>query len=507
MQAFNNSSDADFEGYSFSNPVLYYILPYNNDSAYDDLSSKFSATNFKIKLSVLPSGYTAYYTNGVSANIINGEITDATNKGYTWIEWTNPTTEISEATAIKIVKNSALATNEYFGGADGIVATITPQNAEVGDTFYNSFYLLADRPTNLYCNTANNDEDDDNICDSSSKSNKIYYTSSRSLASIYNRQISGIVFEDYDYSGLYDNNESKLENIPVSIYKLNETVDNYDSNNPMTYVDDATWVADTTTNVNGEYVVRGLTEGKYYVKFTYDNEKYTPTDKDVSINSNTIDTNVTNSKALALPNTNTAISSIITFTKEGSVKATDINLGLKIRKQFVVDIHKYITNVTVTSNSGTDSYDYDNATEVTLNVKNPRNTSARVTYNFVVENTKYFPGYVGIIADRMPDGMTFNQNLKENQDWILYGNTLYYTGLSGRLLIPNTKYYFTLVLDLDITEGGTYTNIVAVRDLILMGEELSEYDFSSLDLFTVEEPVEETPPSTDENQENNGEGE
>ena len=490
MKVYNNSSSND-EGFAFKNSALYYVLPYNNDSAFDDLSSKFTATGFKIKLSALPTGYKAYYTNGVSSNIISNEIDDTTNKGYTWIEWTNPTSEISDATAIKIVKTSDFDNNSYFGGENGIIATVTPLNSKAGDTFYNLFYLLADRPSNLYCKDTESDEE--NICDSSTKSNKIYYTSSRSMASVYNRQISGMVFEDYDYSGLFDNNESRLENIPVSIYKLKDPTKEYDNNNPASYVDEADWVADTTTNVNGEYVVRGLSEGKYFVKFTYDNEKYTPTDKDVSISTST-DTNVTNSKAMALPKGNVAISSIITFTNDSPVRVTDINLGLKIRKQFVVDINKYITNVTVTSRSGTDSYDYKNATEVTLNVKNPRNTTAKVKYSFVVENTKYFPGYVGIIADRMPAGMTFNPQLKENQDWVLYGNTLYYTGLSGRLLIPNTKYYFDLVLDLDITEGGTYTNIVAVRDLILMGEEISSYDFSSLDLF-----------SDDTNQNNNTE--
>lgn len=497
MKVYNNSTSDNAEGFDFNNPVLYYVLPYANDSAYSDLSSKFSATNFKISLSNLPTGYKAYYTSGVSSNIINEEISNSENKGYTWIEWINPSQEISNVTAIKIVKNGTFEKNTYFGGENGITVSVKPVNAKEGDTFYNIFYLMVDKPESLYCNDTNTEED--NVCQTSNRYNKMYYSSSRSLASIYDRQVSGIVFEDYDYSGLFDNNESKLENIPVSIYKLPDSIE-YDNNNPSSYVDKGEWVAESTTNINGEYIFRGLSEGKYFVKFVFNNEKYTPTDKDVVVNNSSVDTNVTNSKALALPNKNIAISSVLEFTQDGFVKMTDINLGLKIRKQFVVDINKYITNVTVTSRSGTDSYDYNNATEVTLNVKNPRNTTAKVTYSFVVENTKYFPGYVGIIADKIPDGMTFNPNLKENQDWVLYGNTLYYTGLSGRLLIPNNKYYFSLVLDLDITEGGTYTNIVAVRDLILMGEEISDYDFSSLDLFSEpEEPNNNTETGGEDN--------
>ena len=73
--------------------------------------------------------------------------------------------------------------------------------------------------------------------------------------------------------------------------------------------------------------------------------------------------------------------------------------------------------------------------------------------------------------------MTFNPNLKENQDWIQVGNVLFYNGLSNRLLLPNEKNYFSLVLDLDIKKGGYYINFVSADDLILMGDEVPNYDF------------------------------
>lgn len=493
MQAYNNTDEINYK-----NAKLYYILPYEGDSSYSEMASNFKATDFKVKLSSLPSGYTAYYTKGESSNIINNELNDSQNRGYSWIEWTNPTTDISDITAIKIEKIADFNKNTYFGEQDGISVVVTPVNAGVGDTYYNTFYLVTDRPSGYRCADVG-DPDYDESCDDTLRYDKLYYTSTRDLASVYNRVVSGFVWEDYDYSGLYEKEESRLENIPVSVYRISDSLTNYDSNNPSTYVgkEGEEWVADTTTDINGRYLVRGLTEGKYYVKYTYDNEKYTPTDKNAGISTNISGAVDINSKALPLAGENVAISSVFEYVQNGQTEINNMNLGLKIRKQFVVDINKYITNLTVTSSSGTDSYNYNNATQVTLNVKNPRNTSVRVTYNFVVENTKYFPGYVGIIADRMPDGMTFNSNLKENQDWVLYGNTLYYTGLSGRLLIPNNKYYFSLVLDLDVTEGGNYVNVVAVRDLILMGEEISDYDFSSLDLFGETEEVEE--PTTEEN--------
>lgn len=505
MQAYNNSRSDDETGMNYNNAKLYYVLPYNGDSSYSELASNFKATDFKVKLSNIPEGYSVYYTKGESSNIINYELNDTQNKGYSWVNWSNPTSEISGITAIKIEKTSSFNAGEYFGSENGIDVTVTPVNAGVGDTYYNIFYIMTDKPNEFTCPDVT-DPDYDDLCDSTSKLNKLYFSSTRALASVYNRLVSGFVWEDYDYSGLYETEESKLENIPVSVYKISDSLTNYDSNNPSTYVgkEGEEWVADTVTDITGRYLVRGLTEGKYYVKFTYDNEKYTPTDKNAGISTNVIGASDNNSKALPLAGENVAISSVFEYVEHGQTEINNMNLGLKIRKQFVVDINKYITNVTVNSYSGSDSYDYNNATQVTLNVKNPRNTTVRVTYSFVIENTKYFPGYVGIIADKMPDGMTFNPNLKENQDWILYGNTIYYTGLSGRLLIPNNKYYFNLVLDLDVTEGGNYVNVVAVRDLILMGEEVSDYDFSSLDLFSepqeevIEEPTETENPNLGE---------
>ena len=85
-----------------------------------------------------------------------------------------------------------------------------------------------------------------------------------------------------------------------------------------------------------------------------------------------------------------------------------------------------------------------------------------------------------MIVDNMPEGMTFDPNLPENQDWVMYDNLLYYNGLSGKLILPNEKQYFTLVLDLELKQAGTYRNIVSARDITLMGDELPVYDFSSL---------------------------
>lgn len=472
MRAYNNSK-SNGNALSYPNASLYYVVPYKGDSSYSDLSSKFESNSFNIKFnSSIPSGYTVYYTKDIPSYIINEEMNGT--KAIVWTKWDNPTEEMEEITGFKIVKNDDFNANSYFIANEGISITVTPVNSEEGDIYYNVFHIIADKPINYDCSEA------DANC-STSDNKKLYYSSSRTLVSVYNRKITGFVFEDYDENGIYTSDESKLEDIPVSLYKIKGNLENADTNNPSTFVsDDDILIAETVTGSNGEYSFRGVSSGNYYVRYMYDNAKYIPTA------SNVVDTNISgsssnNSKANALPNTNIAISNIITFSGK-KLEFNDINFGLKIKKEFAVDIKKFITNVEVISDDKVESFDYNNATTVTLNVKNPKNAKLRVKYSFYVENVKYYPGYVGMVIDAIPDGMTFNPNLEENRDWTYYDNNVYYNGLSGTILLPNQKIPFNLVLEANLDRGGSYVNSVSIRNLTLMGDELPSYDFSSLNL-------------------------
>ena len=470
MRAYNNSR-SNGNLLSYPNASLYYVIPYDGDSSYSDLSSDYEATGFKIKLNeALPAGYTAYYTEDLASNIINEEI--ANTGTIQWTEWNNPTTEKANITGIKITKTDNFEPDTYFIKNDGITITIAPINSEEGDLYYNSFYIITDKPSNYEC-----DEDDESCSTTDSK--RLYYSSSRTLTSIYNRKISGFVFEDYDESGIYSQDESKLENIPVSLYRIEGDISTIDPKDPTTFVsEDDTLIAESVTSSNGEYHFRGVSKGNYYVKFKYNDSHYTPTDNSV-INPNIPDSASNNSKASILPNTDIAISNLITFSGN-TTEYNSMNLGLKIKKEFKVEIKKYITNIQVISEGKTENFNYNNATRVTLNVKNPKNAKVRVRYSFYVENVKYYPGYVGMIVDSMPEGMTFNPNIRENQDWVYYDNNLYYNGLSGAILLPNQKIPFGLVLEADLSKGGNYVNTVSVKDLTLMGDELPRYDFNSL---------------------------
>ena len=489
MLAYNHSKTVIEEGYSYPTADLYYILPYDGDTSIGDIGSKPGTTKYKVSFDTDSinaiqnrNDYKFYYaTEGVPSNIIPDEIKTTSDPSAIWHEWANPTQPVSDVIAIKVVKQSPYAPDTYFGSSSGLTLNVQTIGSTDGNTFYNSFHLLATKPANYTCDEIPEEPD---YCTESNKI-KANYSSSPSITSVYAREISGFVFEDFDYNGIYTSDESKLKDIPVSLYKKEVLPEDYDPIDPTTFVsDDDELVGATTTSETGSYYFNGLSSGIYYVSFTINNKKYivAPLEKtDDSIP----DSSSNNSSASLLPNTNRAISSPIEFPAEsssGRLIVSNINLGLNVKKEMALELNKYITEVSVTKNGRTETHDYSKQklSKVSITVLNPRDTKVRVKYSFSVENIKYFPGYVGMIVDTMPQGMTFNPNLKENQYWVQYGNLLYYNGLGGKLLLPNEKQYFSLVLDLDLKEAGTYRNVVSARDLTLMGEELPVYDFSEL---------------------------
>ena len=492
MLAYNHSNSVIAGGYTYPSADLYYVLPYTGDLASSETSSKIDSTKFTVNFTSESinnitnlSDYKFYYaTTGVPSNIISDEIKTTSDVSAIWNLWTNPTEPVANVLAIKVVKQSPFAVDTYFGSSAGLTVNVQTVDSNDGNSFYNSFHILATKPDNYTCDSSETDEAGYDYC-TEARQTKANYASSSSKTSIYERVISGFVFEDYDYNGIYTNTESKLKDIPVSLYKIDTIPDNYDPIDPTTYVsENDTLVSATVTGENGNYYFGGLSSGNYYVSYTIDNKKYIVTD--LGRTDETIpDSSNNNSSASLLPNTNKAISSLISFPSEntsGKLIVNNMNLGLAIKKEMAIALNKYITEVTVTRNGKTDTYDYSNknATQVSINVQNPKDTKVTVKYSFSIENTKYFPGYVGMIVDNMPEGMTFNPNLKENQYWVMYDNLLYYNGLSGKLLLPNERQYFTLVLDLDLKQGGTYRNVVSARDLTLMGDEIPVYDFSGL---------------------------
>ena len=494
MFAYNHSETLVENGYTYPTADLYYVLPYNGNISDENATSKIGSTKFKVNFTedsinsiANREDYKFYYAvTGVPENIITDEITTTADPSTIWKLWEDPTEPVSNVLAIKIVKQTPFAPGDYFAANEGLTVNVETVGSNDGNIFYNTFSLLTSKPSNYECDSTVDPEDTDSEPDSceESRNTKDNYSPSPSVTSIYSREIAGFVFEDSDYNGIYTSDESRIQDIAVSLYKIDTLPENYDENDPSTYVKDTdSVISSTMTGVNGNYYFGGLAPGYYYVRFTFDNEKYNLAEVG-KISEYVPDSINNNSKALLLPSTNKAVTKIIAFTNDytdGNNIVTGMNMGLAVRKEMAVKLNKFITEVTVNKDGKVTKYDYSdkNLSQVTVAVLNTNNTKIQVKYAFSIENTKYFPGYVGLIIDSIPKDMTFNPELEDNKNWALYDNVLYYNGLSGKLLLPNEKQYFKLTLDLDLKEAGTYRNVITAKDLTIMGNDLPVYDFGN----------------------------
>lgn len=430
-----------------ANVELLYILPFKGDSLGDSEGSSFNGTISTTINGTLPDGYKAYYTKDSSQVILNNELKNSSN----WVEWTNYNTALSGITAIKIVSSNQIIPGDYFASKDGITLNFKTNGNKEADIYYNNFYAL--HKNGQVCKDEN--------C-SSFETGLNMYSSNVSSSSVYNRRISGFAFVDEDYNGFSSGSEEKLKNIAVDLYKTTANVEDYKK--PLSVISDSDQkIAETTTDSNGGYSFKGLKEGNYYVKYTFDCDKYTTTEKN-KVDNTLGDTSAIDSDAEMKSGTCSAISNIILL-DNNNINASNIDLGLRVRQVFDISVNKYISNVTITSNKGVESYDYDMQKRVKLDLRNLKNTSFKVTYTIEIENTKYFPGTVGNIIESIPDGMTFDPNLAENDGWYESDGLLYYSKLDSELLLPGQKYYVTISLNLTTDTGGTYVNFVAVNDL------------------------------------------
>ena len=427
VRAANSTSEAE-------KLSLLYVLPSSGDSV--GSGSKFNG-ELIASLSNLPSGYSAYYTSDDYKTILTKELNSSTS--VQWTTWTDPTNKVSNITAIKIEADHDIPSGEYFAGANGIDIIIETKDNKESDKYFNNFYMLYKKQEKVNA-----------------------YVSNVSSVSVYDRIISGYAFDDKDYDGLYDSkNDERLKDMVVDLYRL--------KSDEITTDDEHINEKDTLTNEKGYYKFEGLKKGKYYVKYTFDCDKYTVTDKNKKGSSDTTsqdsDAKIINNVKINGKSVCYAISDILVLDNE-KLEYNHIDIGLKVRQEFDIKIDKYITNAKIyKENELIYNKDYSNAKMVKLDVKDLDDTLFRITYVIEIQNTKYFPGTVGILMENIPEEMEFDSELPENEGWEEEYGYLTYPDLEKTILMPGEKIYLKVVLDLEPYSAGDFINYVAADNL------------------------------------------
>ncbi len=211
-----------------------------------------------------------------------------------------------------------------------------------------------------------------------------------------------------------------------------------------------------TTDSAGNYSFAGISNGSYLIIFDYDTVKYTVTayNKDgvaTNVNSDVVTTKIDQDGK----SRNAAITDVIAIAN-GSV--SNIDIGLVLADTFDLKLDKTITKVSVQTSRGmeTDEYEGSKLAKTEIAAKYVSGSTVFVEYTMIVSNVGDVAGYAKKIIDYIPEGMSFNSSLRDNQGW--YTGTdgnLYYTGLENTELKSNESKTIKLVLTKQMTDENT----------------------------------------------------
>lgn len=276
--------------------------------------------------------------------------------------------------------------------------------------------------------------------------------------------VTGKAWLDKNLNGAKDNAETALAGIKVRLY--NVATNDY-------LKDENGTIIETTTNENGEYTFTKIPNGQYIVIFEYDVNEYEPTyykkdGVDDSINSKVVFKNITingEEKTYAVTDT---------INLEDSI--SNINIGLREKLIFDLQLNKYISRITIQNSKGTKTYDYKNSTfeKIEIHRKQINGSIIILEYTIKVKNNGEITGYINNVKDYLANELTFSSEL--NPDWYLSGNELCTKKFANEPIKPGEEKEVKLI----VTKTMTNENAGVINNRAEIVEAYNEYGISDV---------------------------
>lgn len=355
--------------------------------------------------------------------------------------------EKNSETELKIttVFNESNVTNEEL---TNIVSVETPKDI-----------VRSNAITYYTASSENNEEKDSSDRDEGKSDNK------ENSSSNIKYNISGLAWLDANKNGKKDNDETLMEGIEAKIIDT-ET---------GSFVQENGRDLSVKTKSDGTYSFN-VQRGNYIVVFMYDTNKYTVTQYQrpgISLEKNS---DVIN-KVLRLNDNNIEVAATDTI-KLISSDVNNIDMGLLENTKFDFEFNKYISEITVRTSKGVNTYEYDNEdlAKIEIHAKELNNANVIIKYTMRVTNNGEIAGYVKDIVDYIPTALTFNSEL--NNDWYQSNNSLHNTSLLNTKINAGETKDITLILTKNMTENNTGL-ICNLAELADVNNELGVEDMDS----------------------------
>lgn len=272
--------------------------------------------------------------------------------------------------------------------------------------------------------------------------------------------ISGFAWLDTNRDGQKDSRENGMAGVKVRLY--DDSIKSY-------LKDEKGNIIEKTTDSEGKYTFNNIKKGKYIVLFNYNMEEYEPTKYIFDGDSKVV------LKKIEIEGTEEtfAITDIINVQSNIS----DINIGLREKLVFDLELDKYISRIVVQNSKDTKSYDYENATlaKVEIHRKRVQGSLVVLEYKIKIKNNGEVAGYAKNIVDYLPSGLTFSSEL--NKDWYLSGDYLHTKGLESVIINPGEERELKLIL----TKTMTNENTGLINNRAEIYQDYNEYGILDID--------------------------
>ena len=256
-------------------------------------------------------------------------------------------------------------------------------------------------------------------------------------------KITGSVWLDSESKGSKETNNKKISDVKVRL--INAT------NGKIATDKNGTEIS-SQTNTNGEYTLENIEKGKYIVVFDYDINKYKPTQyqKEGVNEQNNSDAIL---KEILIDGVKTSVTATDIIEIKGNME--NIDLGLIEIKNFDLELTKTVSKITVSNDSETKEYTFNEATlsKVEVEAKKLNKSKVSIEYIIKIKNAGEISGYAKNIVDYLPAEIEFDQNL--NKDWYKQDEYIYNKSLANEEIKPGETKELKLILTKTMTEENT----------------------------------------------------
>ena len=244
-----------------------------------------------------------------------------------------------------------------------------------------------------------------------------------------NYKLTGVAYVDLNNNQQQDNNEKVLSGIVVNLCnsETNEVI------------------GSKITDISGRYIFENVPNGKYYVKFNYDEEQY----KLSSENTEKLSQNKASVMNIDGKNVTDNIS-----IEDKSV--ANIDLGLIDDNIFDLKLDTTVEKMTVQNSAENNEFVSENSklSKVDIDPDLVSGSKVLIEYKVTVENQGTIAGKATKLVDYMSSDLEFDSSI--NPDWYIGADgNLYTTALKDEVINPGETKEIKLILIKNMTDKNT----------------------------------------------------